>query len=80
MLADNLSPKGNCYRFNYVRASISGTDLSRRTFDPSEGHPMLADNLSPMGKFYGFKLQSNFDKRDSLKREIAYEREVLCAF
>jgi hypothetical protein len=25
-------------------------------------------------------LQSNFDKRDSLKQEKAYKREVFCAF
>jgi hypothetical protein len=25
-------------------------------------------------------LQSTFDKRDSLKREKAYKREVFCAF
>jgi hypothetical protein len=26
------------------------------------------------------RLQSSFEKRDSLKREISYEREVFCAF
>jgi hypothetical protein len=34
--------------------------------------------LPPMLSF--LELHSVFDKRDSLRREIAYKREIFCAF
>jgi hypothetical protein len=68
----------------FLQASVSCTALwllpgksSRATLPETESQKIL--KLSP-GVGVGRRPHSNFDKRGSLRREKAFEREVSCAF